>query len=85
MLDDPVTLAQQLLDLVKSIYEPAPGGPKVERDGSFDEWNARIKIQTVCDQLLAQVMGPSEYAILVAGAQAVLINIALVTIFIISF
>ena len=65
---DTVTLAQQLLELVKSIAPPDAHG--VEKHADADPllaWNANIQIQNICDRLLAKTMGPLEYTVLLAG------------------
>ena len=56
---DSVVIAEQLLQLVKSI-----SGPKVD---SFTVWNTKIEIQNVCDSLLAKTLGPLEQTVLIAG------------------
>jgi len=55
-----VTIAEQLLELVKSISKPDADPLMV--------WNTKVKIQNVCDSLLANVLGPLEHAIVMAGA-----------------
>jgi hypothetical protein len=58
-----VAIAEQLLELVKSISKP-DANPLVV-------WNTKIKIQNVCDSLLANVLGPLEHAIVMAGASII--------------
>jgi hypothetical protein len=66
-----IPLAEQLLELVKSIAEPHPGSAN-ENGCDVDPllaWNTKIKIQNICDKLLAKTMGPLEYTVLLAGKQ----------------
>jgi hypothetical protein len=57
---NPVAIAEQLLELVKSISEPQVDPLKV--------YNTKIEIQNACDSLLIKLLGPLEYTVLVAGA-----------------
>lgn len=61
-LNDSVAIAEKLLELVKSTSAPDTDPLTV--------WNTRTKIQNTCDLLLANVMGPLEYTILIAGMLA---------------
>jgi hypothetical protein len=54
-----VVIAERLLKLVQSISEPNVD-PLVG-------WNTKIEIQNVCDSLLANILGPLEQTILIAG------------------
>jgi hypothetical protein len=56
---DSVVIAERLLKLVQSISEPNVD-PLVG-------WNTKIEIQNVCDSLLANILGPLEQTILIAG------------------
>jgi len=56
---DPVAIAEELVKLVKSISEPQVDLLKI--------WNTKIEIQNTCDSLLAEVLGPLELTVLVAG------------------
>lgn len=56
---NPVAIAEQLLELVKSISEPQVDPLKV--------YNTKIDIQNACDSLLIKLLGPLEYTVLVAG------------------
>jgi hypothetical protein len=54
-----VIIAEQLLELVKSISKP-----------SIDPiiaWNTKIEIQNACDSLLVKILGPLEHTAIVAG------------------
>ncbi|KAF8516483.1 hypothetical protein JB92DRAFT_2910214 [Gautieria morchelliformis] len=59
-LPDVVLQAQQLLQLVTSISDPASGLDPLSA------WNAKIQIQHICDTILQSTMGPLEYTVLLA-------------------
>jgi len=66
---DPVAIAEQLLQLVKSISESQADSLKV--------WNTKIEIQNACDSLLAKVLGPLEHTVLVAGTSTAIYSLFL--------
>jgi hypothetical protein len=64
---DPVAIAEQLLQLVKTISESPADSLKV--------WNTKIEIQNACDSLLAKVLGPLEHTVLVAGTSTAIYSL----------
>lgn len=61
---DSVTLAEQLLQLVKSIaVDDAAAGTESDVD-PYTVYNTKIKIQDVSDRLLAKTLGSLEYTVL---------------------
>lgn len=68
--EDAVTIAEELLRLVRSIAEPTPGPEGPSRHIKMDPWkvwSTKQEIQRTCDQLLVKTMGPMEFTTLLAG------------------
>lgn len=69
-LPAPIILAEQLLELVKSVYT----ADNTRHDGvpfadttSQAVHNAKYRIAETCDELMRSVLGPLEYTVLLAG------------------
>ena len=69
-LPTPIILAEQLLELVKSVYT----ADNTRHDGvpsadipSQAAHNAKYRIAETCDELMRSVLGPLEYTVLLAG------------------
>ena len=61
----PVALAEQLLELVKTLYhDPASHDHSTD---ARDAYNHKNRISNICDELKRGVLGPSEYTVLLAG------------------
>ncbi|GLB43619.1 putative O-methyltransferase [Lyophyllum shimeji] len=57
----PVTIAEQILQLTKAHFDPSNA-----TDDPFALYDAKIRMQDLCDQLLQSALGRLEYTILLA-------------------
>ncbi|KAF8079201.1 S-adenosyl-L-methionine-dependent methyltransferase [Lyophyllum atratum] len=57
----PVTIAEQLLQLTKANFDTSS-----PQNDPLAQYNAKIRVQDLCDQLLQSVLGRLEYTILLA-------------------
>jgi hypothetical protein len=63
----PVFIAEQILQLTKANFDISS-----PQDDSLALYNAKIRMQDLCDQLLQTVLGRLGYTILLAGECTVL-------------
>lgn len=69
---DTVSLAQQLLELVKFVAAPDQHGVEESQkraDVDLLVGNAKTQIQNICNRLLVKTMGPLGYTLLLAGTR----------------
>ncbi len=60
----PVALAEDLLQLVKSLY---PSSETSIVDDSKESYKAKGHLQSLTGQLLRSVLGPADYTVALAG------------------
>lgn len=68
----PIALAEQLLELVKSIHSTDNAAKSAVSGGGAPSstqavYDAKHRVAETCDALMRSVLGPLEYTVLLAG------------------
>lgn len=69
METSPISIAEQLLELVRRVYVPVAVGPNPRLSAS-EIYETKYLIEDLCGKLLRSVLGPLEYTTLLAGQYA---------------